>query len=91
MDRERMTLAGIAMVVVGFFVVLAGTLTSPGGSSGGFILIGPFPIVFGNGPNSGTLAVVGGVITAVLVAFYIMTFLMMRKDAGHLEDSVPNT
>ena len=79
MDRERMTLVGIAMVVVGFFVVLAGAATPSGSSSGGFILIGPFPIVFGNGPSSGMLAVLGGVITTVLVVFYIMAFLRMRR------------
>lgn len=81
MDAGKLTMAGIALVLIGFLVVFVGSATSAGGSgsTGGFILIGPIPIVFGNGPNSGTLALVGAAITVVVVLFYVVTFLRIRK------------
>ena len=81
MDQGRLALVGIAIVFVGFFVVLVGAFTSAGnsGSTGGFILVGPIPIVFGNGPNSGTLAILGTVITIAVVALYLVAFLRMRR------------
>lgn len=81
MDSGRLVLLGIAMVFVGFALVAAGALVGPSGpsSSGGFILIGPIPIVVGSGPNSGTLATVGLVITAAMVAVYLISLLLWRS------------
>lgn len=72
---------GMALILVGFAVVSAGALTSPTGSTstGGFILIGPVPIVFGSGPNSGMLTAVGAVITVAVVAMYLASFLLWRS------------
>jgi len=69
------------LILLGSLVVAVGALSSSGGSasSGGFILIGPIPIVFGTGPNSGTLALLGLVITAAVVLVYLMSFLRWRK------------
>jgi len=66
---------------VGFLVVALGTFTGPSGSGsgGGFILIGPIPIVFGSGPDSGILATVALVITAAMVALYLLSFLFWRS------------
>jgi len=79
--NPRLALLGVAMVFVGFLVVAMGTFIGPGGSSstGGFILIGPVPIVFGSGPNSGVLAAVGLVITVAMVAAYLLSFLFWRS------------
>ncbi|HUK74145.1 MAG TPA: DUF131 domain-containing protein [Nitrososphaerales archaeon] len=79
--NSRLALLGVAIVFVGFLVVAVGTFAGPGGSgsSGGFILIGPVPIVFGSGPNSGVLATVGLVITVVMVAVYLLSFLLWRS------------
>ena len=81
MDQVRLTLVGISIVFLGFFVVLAGALTSSGGSgsTGGFILIGPIPIVFGSGPNSGMLALLGVVLTFAVVVVYLVALLRMRR------------
>ncbi len=77
-----MVWVGLAMLFIGFLVVVAGMITASGSyaSSGGFILIGPIPIVFGNGPNSGTLAIVGAALTAVMVAVYLLSFLLWRRN-----------
>lgn len=73
----------LALFFIGFFIVLAGiiflfiaALSSEGSISfGGFVLIGPFPIVFGGGPEAPLLvlfAVILGVLSLIL-------FLIMRK------------
>jgi uncharacterized membrane protein len=82
-DAGKLTLVGAALVVIGFLVVFAGVATSAGtsGSTGGFILIGPFPIVFGNGPDSLTLALIGAAITIVVVVAYLVTFLRWRTSS----------
>ena len=79
--NPRLASAGVAIIFVGFLVVALGTFTGPGGSSssGGFILIGPIPIVFGSGPDSGILATVALVITAAMVALYLLSFLFWRS------------
>jgi uncharacterized membrane protein len=81
MSPARLTWVGVAIIFVGFLVVAFGATVGSGGSSssGGFILIGPIPIVFGNGPNSGMLAEVGLVITVAMVAVYLLSFFLLRS------------
>ena len=80
MNQARLALLGMGMIFLGFVVVVLGASLGGGSSStGGFILIGPFPIVFGSGPNSGMLATVGLVITVAVVAFYLITLLLWRS------------
>lgn len=82
--NSRLALLGFAIVFVGFLVVAVGASAGPGGPSfsGGFVLIGPIPIVFGSGPNSGTLATVGLVITVAMVAVYLLSFILWKSEAG---------
>jgi uncharacterized membrane protein len=88
MSPARLVWVGIAIIFVGFVVVATGAFLGAGGSSstGGFILIGPIPIVFGNGPNSGMLASVGLAISLVMVVVYLVSFLVWgsgrRREAG---------
>jgi uncharacterized membrane protein len=79
--NPRLASVGVAIIFVGFLVVAIGTFNGPGGSSssGGFILIGPIPIVFGSGPDSGILAAVALVVTAAIVALYLLSFLFWRS------------
>ena len=67
---------GFALVIVGIIVVIASVLLSGGSASfGGVIFIGPFPIVFGAGPDVAwliTIAIVIAVISVVLL-------LIMRR------------
>lgn len=78
----RLLLLGITLVFVGIIVIVASSLIFGGsGSLGGVILIGPIPIVFGAGPESGLLIVLGIVITIVsVVSFWIMNKRFKRKD-----------
>jgi uncharacterized membrane protein len=76
MNSARLIWIGFAIIFVGFLVVALGTFIGSSGSSsvGGFILIGPIPIVFGGGPESGTLAMVAIAISAVMVVVYLASF-----------------
>jgi uncharacterized membrane protein len=87
-NPARLAFLGVAIVLVGFLVVAIGVLAGPGSSSssGGFILIGPFPIVFGSGPNSGMLATVGLVFTVAMVALYLASFFFWRSGRRHEAD-----
>jgi uncharacterized membrane protein len=77
MNPARLAMVGVAIILVGVLVVALGTLLETGGSSssGGFVLIGPIPIVFGSGPNSGMLAWVGLAISVLVVVAYLLSFL----------------
>jgi uncharacterized membrane protein len=73
---------GIILVLVGLFVIFIASMTFGGsGSIGGVILIGPFPIVFGAGPESVFLITVGIVITIVsFVLFWVFNKRIKRKN-----------
>lgn len=88
MNPARLMLLGVAIIFVGFLVVVLGAFLQSGGSasSGGFILIGPIPIVFGSGPNSGILATVALVITVVMVVVYVVSFLFWRPPESKSRD-----
>lgn len=82
MNPAKLLPLGFLLIFAGFIVLVIGSLSGAGGgstSTGGFILIGPFPIVFGSGPNSGALAQIGLVVTVAAVALYIVMFLVSRS------------
>ncbi len=80
MNGPRLMLLGMGMIFIGFVVVLIGALSGGGSTStGGFILIGPIPIFFGSGQNSGDLATLGLVVTVVMVVVYLVAFLAWRS------------
>ena len=69
-------LLGVALVFVGFAVIIVVSVVLGGsGSVGGIILVGPIPIVFGAGPDAGWLIV----ISTVLTAMSIILFLILNK------------
>ena len=68
---------GVALVLIGIVVlVLVSVVFSSSTSVGVVIFIGPFPIVFGAGPNATWLIIIG-IILAVLSI--IMFFVMYRR------------
>lgn len=78
MNSANLASLGTLIIFVGFVTVIMGAFLGAGGSSssGGFILIGPFPIVFGSGPNSGMLASVALAISAVMIVVYLVSFFI---------------
>jgi uncharacterized membrane protein len=65
-------LAGLTILLIGFGLIVAGSAAQSGASAGGAIFIGPFPIVFGAGPNGSSLALISVVIGAVMVALVML-------------------
>ena len=78
MNSTNLASLGMFIIFAGFLVVIIGGILGAGRSSsvGGFILIGPIPIVFGSGPDSSILALVALAISAVVVAVYLVSFFI---------------
>ena len=73
-------LLGIALVFVGVAVlVVASVVLGGSGSVGGVILIGPFPIVFGAGPDAGWLIAVSVILTVVSLVLFLVMNRQTRK------------
>jgi uncharacterized membrane protein len=67
---------GIVLVFVGIVVLFVVSLVFSSSSSVGVVVfIGPFPIVFGSGPNAGLLIIIG----IILAALSVVLFLLMNK------------
>ncbi len=70
---------GVALIFIGIVVlVVASVVLGGSGSVGVVIFIGPFPIVFGKGPDAVWLILIG-IIIAVLS---IVLFLIMNRRMG---------
>jgi len=72
---------GFLILLVGMILVIAGSAQQSNveGSFGGIIFIGPFPIVFGQGPQSPMLLVMGLMIAVVMALMFLSTVLARRK------------
>jgi len=75
--------AGFVLVIAGIAVIFAASLAGGGsGSFGGVIFIGPFPIVFGSGPNFAYFVLIGVIVTAIsIVLFFIMRRRFLKEDS----------
>ncbi|EKF84913.1 TIGR00304 family protein [Methanobacterium formicicum] len=79
---ETIIFVGIAAVILGMLLIFIGTAFQSSGktessenakvSTGGVILIGPIPIVFGNDKNMVSVAVIGAIVLMILayILFY---------------------
>ncbi|HYA78510.1 MAG TPA: DUF131 domain-containing protein [Verrucomicrobiae bacterium] len=64
---------GVALVFVGIVVlVVASLFLGNSGSVGVVIFIGPFPIVFGSGPDAGWLILIGIILAVVSIALFLV-------------------
>jgi len=69
------------MFLVGFGLVLAGSAGQGNVSTGGVILIGPFPIAFGSGPSGLALVLVSTVIGGIIFSLLILwAWVNSRKE-----------
>jgi len=67
----------IVLVFVGIVILVTASLISGGlESSGVVIFVGPFPIVFGSGPNAAWLILIGIILAILSVVFF---FIMKRR------------
>jgi uncharacterized membrane protein len=75
---------GFLLVFVGVIVLVAAAVFSSGGSAsvGGVVFIGPFPIVFGAGPDSSWLIVISIVLAVVTLAFFVIYTRRAKRVMG---------
>jgi len=80
----------LTLFFIGFFIILVGIIImivaallfgEGTGSIGGFILIGPIPIVFGAGPEATWLALFA-IILGILCT--VLFFILRRKSSKHV-------
>jgi len=71
--------AGFGIILVGIIIIaLAAVFNGGSGSVGVVIFVGPFPIVFGAGPDATWLILIGLTIAAISVVL----FWVMRRKLG---------
>jgi len=81
-NLSRFYMIGFVLVILGMAIAVVGSLGSTSGSFGGVIFIGPFPIVFGSGPDSGLVALTALIIGAVMVVTLYLSILLRRRTQG---------
>ncbi len=69
---RKLLALGFLVFIAGLALIMAGTMGQGSVSAGGFVFIGPFPIVFGSGPGVAELAVVSVVIGGVMLALLLL-------------------
>lgn len=75
MNSNTLVLAGIIVIFIGFILVFAGSALQTSSSkttdvkTGGVILIGPIPIIFGNDKGTIITTVILAIILIILVYF----------------------
>jgi len=70
-------LAGFAIIIVGaVLVIVAMLLNNSSGSVSGVIFIGPFPIVFGAGPDAIWLIAISIVIAVLMI---VLPYVLRRR------------
>ncbi|NPA47407.1 MAG: DUF131 domain-containing protein [Thermococci archaeon] len=80
--REVLIVAGLLLVLIGFMLIFVGTVIGSEGSgaeTGGVIMIGPIPIVFGTSRRMAVGAMVLAVLLMALwLAFFVFSMGMKR-------------
>jgi len=79
----RFLWAGVIIVFVGFLIsffgIVFGALFNGEFSGGVVIFVGPFPIIFGVGPQSSTLILLGLIITLIMIVIAFFIILTRKK------------
>lgn len=72
MTLNKLLVLGFLLVAAGIVLVAYGSVEQGNVSTGGFILIGPFPIVFGTGSNGGELALLSVLLGGLMVVLLLV-------------------
>lgn len=75
MNTNLFIIAGIAIIFIGIIFIFLGTILQPNSKhmevkTGGIIMLGPIPIIFGNDKG----LIITGVIFAIIMIFYYFMF-----------------
>ena len=81
MGVDELVVAGFIFILLGFSLLIIGSLLKARGSaeveSGGVIVIGPIPIIFGSSGRAAVLAAVLGLVIMILVFVMMIYFRRM--------------
>ena len=86
---NKLMTAGTLMVAVGIALLAFGASGQGGGSAGGFVLIGPIPIVFATGSYGEELAilsVLAGILIIIVLFMALSRFRTLSREGK--EESV---
>ena len=70
---------GVFLLFLGFAMIVLGSFTGSNATVGGFVLIGPIPIVFGSGRDAGLLAILSVAAGLILIGMVYLTFRRTRR------------
>ena len=71
---------GIALIFIGIVVlVVASVVLGGSGSVGIVIFIGPFPIVFGKGPDAAWLILIGIIISILSIVLFLTMYRRVKR------------
>ena len=76
MLQPKLYAVGVVLLFLGFAMIVLGSFSGSNASVGGFVLIGPVPIVFGSGRDAGLLALLSVAAGLIMVA---MVYLTLRQ------------
>ena len=76
MLQPKLYAVGVVLLFLGFALIVLGSLTGSNATVGGFVLIGPIPMVFGSGGDAGLLALLSVAAGLVMIA---MVYLTLRQ------------
>ncbi len=78
MTLNRLPVLGFLLVVAGIVLVAYGAGGQENASVGGFVLIGPFPIVFGAGNGGGELALLAVLLGGLMIVLILLMVFRFR-------------
>ena len=79
MLQPKLYAVGVALLFLGFAMIVLGSFTGSNASVGGFVLIGPIPIVFGSGKDAGLLAILSVAAGLITIAMVYLTLRQTRR------------
>lgn len=77
-----LTLAGLALTLLGGSLMVVGATRETNVSVGGVVFVGPIPIAFGYGPQGPILVLVSAILLLAMALVFVSLFLRRRKAEG---------
>lgn len=71
---------GFVLILAGFVLVFLGSIGGTSISTGGFVMIGPVPIVFGSGTNGSIVAVLAVCMGLLMLFWFVLLARRTRAE-----------
>src|SRR5439155_26705599 len=77
--QPRLYAVGVVLLFLGFAMIVLGSFAGSDATVGGFVLIGPIPIVFGSGKDAGLLAILSVAAGLIMITMVYLTLRQTRR------------